>query len=77
MNCFFCKGDIQAGLTNHVVNIKNGVIIVKNVPCTECAQCGQSFYDDDVMTRLEKIVNDMRSAVTEIAVVSYSDKSAA
>jgi len=76
MSCFFCKGDIKDGITNHVVNIKSSVIIVKNVPCTECSQCGLSFYDDDVMGKLETIVNDMRKDVTEIAVVQYSSKAA-
>ena len=74
MNCFFCKGDIKEGITNHVVNLKNCVIIVKNVPCTECSQCGETYYDDDVMEQLEIIVNDMRKAVTEIAIVNYLDK---
>ena len=74
MSCFFCKGDINDSVTNHVVNLKNCVIIVKNVPCSECSQCGETYYDDAVMEKLEAIVNDMRKDVTEIAVVNYSDK---
>jgi len=77
MICFFCKGEMESGITNHVVNISNGVIVIKNVPCTECQQCGQSFYDDDVMMRLEVIVNEMRKSATEVAVISYSDRNAA
>ena len=30
--CFYCKGDLIPGTTNHVVNYKNCIIIVKNVP---------------------------------------------
>jgi YgiT-type zinc finger domain-containing protein len=74
MMCFFCKGDIQENVTNHVINNDNCVIIIKKVPCTECSQCGQAFYDDDVMSQLETMVNDMRKAVAEITVVSYVDK---
>ena len=74
MNCFFCKGDIKEGTTNHVVNLKNCVIIVKNVPCTECSQCGETYYDDNVMGQLEIIVNDMHKEITEIAIVNYFDK---
>ena len=77
MTCFFCRGDIKDSVTNHVVNTNKSVIIVKNVPCTECSQCGEIFYDDVVMSHLETIVNDMREAVTEIAVISYADKVAA
>jgi YgiT-type zinc finger domain-containing protein len=62
------------GFTNHVVNMKDGVIIIKKVPCTECMQCGQSFYDDDVMGQLETIVNEMKKSITEVAIVNYTNK---
>ncbi|MDR2571778.1 MAG: type II toxin-antitoxin system MqsA family antitoxin [Oscillospiraceae bacterium] len=75
MNCFFCKGSLKDSTTNHVVNLDDGVIVVKNVPCTECAQCGESWYDDAVAMRLEQIVAALKStALTEIAVVKYTDK---
>ena len=77
MNCFVCKGDMEDSTTNHVVNLKNCVIIIKNVPCTQCTQCGEAYYDDDVMMKLEAIVKDMKKAVTEVAIVNYSDKVAA
>ena len=71
MTCFYCKGDINKSTTNHVVNMPNCVIVIKNVPCTECSQCGVAYYDDDVMGKLETIVNNMKKAVTEIAVINY------
>jgi len=77
MTCFYCKGDIKEGITNHVVNINNCVIVIKDVPCTECSQCGVAYYDDDVMSKIEVIVNDMRKAVTEVAVISYPHRTVA
>lgn len=74
MNCFFCKGDLVESTTNYVVNLKNGVIIVKNVPCTECTQCGETYLDDIVMEQVEKIVNALRTAITEVVIVNYPDK---
>ena len=71
MNCFYCKGEMAYGVTNHVVSINKCVIIVKHVPCTECSQCGAAFYNDDVMTKLDEIVSNMRKEITEIAVISY------
>ncbi|MFW5670599.1 MAG: YgiT-type zinc finger protein, partial [Acetivibrio ethanolgignens] len=39
--CMFCKGNVtKESLTTHVVNYKNCVIVIKNVPCEECEQCG-------------------------------------
>ena len=74
MKCFFCKGNMNKSETNHVVNMRNCIIIIKNVPCDECTQCGETYYDDAVMEKLEIIVKDMSNASTEIAVINYSDK---
>ena len=59
--------------TNHVVNLKNRIIVVKNVPCTECTQCGETYYDDGVVVHLEKIVENLKGVITEIAIINYAD----
>lgn len=74
MKCFFCKGELSDSTTTHVVTFDDCIIIVKNVPCERCNQCGETFFNDDVAERLEHIVNGLRTAVTEIAVVNYTDK---
>ena len=74
MSCFFCKGSLKDGITNHVVNLPGCIIIVKGVPCMECSQCGEKYYSDDVAQKLERIVDMMQTALTEIAIVNYSDK---
>ena len=74
MRCFFCKGELVGSTTTHVVTLDNCIIIVKNVPCTRCDQCGETFFSDKVAEQLELIVKRFRTAVTEIAVVNYSDK---
>jgi len=72
MDCFYCKGTLKDGITLHVVKLKTCIIIIKNVPCLECIQCGATFYDNDVAIQLEKIVSGMKSANTEVAIVNYS-----
>ena len=72
MNCFYCKGTLKNSNTAHVVKLSTCIIIIKNVPCTECVQCGQTFYDDDVALQLERIVKEMKTAFTEVAIVNYS-----
>ena len=72
MNCFLCKGTINDSITTHVVRFKTCIIIIKNVPCSECVQCGETFYDNDVALQLEKIVNKMKTTFTEVAIINYS-----
>ena len=71
--CMFCKCDtVTPSLTTHVVNYNGAIIVIKNVPCEECEQCGEKFYTDDVAEKLEKMVNTANQMMQEIAVLDYS-----
>ena len=42
--CVFCKGNtLRKSTTTYVVNYKNSIIVIKNVPCEECEQCGEKY----------------------------------
>ena len=40
MTCYLCKGNYKKSTTTHFVDLKKCMVIVKNVPCWECEQCG-------------------------------------
>lgn len=71
--CMYCKcNDLMPSLTTHVVNYKGCVIVIKNVPCEECEQCGEKYYSDDVAHQLEKLVNIAKQLMQEVSVIDYS-----
>lgn len=71
--CMFCKCDtVKPSITTHVVNYKGCIIIVKNVPCEECEQCGEKYYTDEVAEKVEKIVNAAKQLMQEISVLDYA-----
>jgi YgiT-type zinc finger domain-containing protein len=73
MTCFFCKGTKEQWLTTDVVDLGGHVIVIKNVPCYKCAECGELTYDLAVGERIEEIVDTVKDTVSgEIAVVRYS-----
>jgi len=74
--CFYCKGTLTDGFTTHVTDLGACIIIVKNVPCQTCEQCGEVVYNGVVIKRLEQIVSALKGSLTEIAVVAYSDRAA-
>lgn len=74
MKCFMCKGTLENKLINFIADMGNCIIIVKDVPSQVCTQCGEVSYSNEVAEQLEKIVDKMKNAMTEIAVVHYSDK---
>ena len=70
--CMYCKCDeLIDSLTTHVVNYRNCLIIIRNVPCVECDQCGEKFYTDEVAQRLDKIVFGAKKFAQEISVIDY------
>ena len=70
--CMLCKCDtVKQSTTTHVVNYNGSVIVIKNVPCEECEQCGEIFYTDEVAERLEKIVNDAKKLLQDLSVLDY------
>ena len=72
--CMFCKSNkVNKSTTAHVVNYKGSIIIIKNVPCEECDQCGEKFYTDEVAEKLEKLVNLAKQMMMqEISVLDYT-----
>ena len=71
--CMFCKCDsIKASVTTHVVNYDGAIIVIKNVPCEECEQCGEKYYTDEVAEKIEKLVNLAKQMMQEIAVLDYA-----
>ena len=41
MTCFYCKGNIESSTTTYMTDYQGCYIIIKNVPCEKCSQCGQ------------------------------------
>ena len=71
MKCFLCKGNMTASRTTYMATYNNCYIIIKNVPCLKCDQCGEEFLNGSTMLKIESIVNKLKTMLTEIAVVDF------
>lgn len=76
MKCFYCKSNMTESTTTHVAELKNCIVIIKNVPCIKCEQCGETAYSGAVARRIDEILDTFEKAMTEIAVVNYSGSAA-
>ncbi len=71
--CKYCKSEhLIESTTTHVVDLKNHLIIIRNVPCMECDQCGEKFYSNSVAERLEEIVNEAKKFMQEVSIIDYN-----
>ena len=72
MTCFLCKGDVEKSTTTYMTEYSSCYIIIKNVPCTKCTQCGEEFLNGVTLQKIERILESLKSMLTEIAVVDYN-----
>ena len=71
--CAYCKGtDLRDSLTTYVAVIHTSTIIIRNVPCQECVQCGEKYYTDKVMQDIEAIIKKAIEIQSEFYVTEYS-----
>lgn len=73
MTCMFCKGDLKDELTNYIADLGQCIIVIRNVPTQVCSQCGEKSYSYHVSVRLQEIISTVKTMVSGIAEVSYSD----
>lgn len=75
--CFYCKCKTMIpSVTTHVVTLKDCVIIIKNVPCEECEQCGEKYFSDEVMEKLDSIIDKAQEVAGEIFITDYNLRAA-
>ena len=74
MKCYSCKGGtLENSTTSDFNDLGNCMIIVKDVPCQKCLQCGEIVFNFKTGERIEEIVDMLKQSLTEeIAVVQYS-----
>lgn len=71
MACLYCKGEMREGTTVFTVQLETCPVVVKNVPCLECSQCGEAEISDETMQVPERIIETCKKPIQEVAVVDY------
>lgn len=72
MTCFTCKGSMQTSTTTYMTEYEGCYIIIKNVPCTKCSQCGEEYLNGTTLQKIEEILEKLKGLLTEIAIVDYN-----
>jgi len=56
--CPLCGGPKTPGTTTFTADLGTGVVAVRHVRATVCAQCGEEWIDNETARKLESIVAD-------------------
>jgi len=71
--CIHCKGMLTHDKTDYIENSKNIVVLVRDVPCEKCSQCGETYFAHDIVLELEEVldrVGHVSSGIT-LTVMDY------
>ena len=68
--CPICGGKKTKGKTTFSADLGSGVVVVRQVEATICAQCGEEWIDDATARQLEQIVNDARARRLQVEVAT-------
>ena len=74
--CPLCGGEKQPGTTTFAVDLKFGVVVVREVPAFVCTKCGNAWIDDLVAAKLESIVADARCKQAVVEVTQWQQAAA-
>jgi YgiT-type zinc finger domain-containing protein len=69
--CPLCGGEKRPGTTTFTVDLKFGVVVVREVPAFICTQCGNAWIDDPVVAKLESVVAEARRKQVLVEVMQW------
>ena len=70
--CPLCGGNKTSGKTTFTADLGSGVVVVRRVQATVCAQCGEEWIDDETARCLEKVVDEARLKNSEVEVTAFA-----
>ena len=62
---------LKESTTTYAAVLGEYTIIIKNVSCLECVQCGEKYYTDEVMQNIERIATKAKELNSEFFVAEY------
>ena len=75
-HCPLCGGEKQLGTTTFAVDMKFGVVVVREVPAFVCTKCGDAWIDDPVAVKLEGFVAEARRTHTMVEITQWKQLAA-
>ena len=71
MKCIRCGKDVYKSTTSEAIELENGVLVIRNIPCYKCEICDEIQFTGDVVKRLESIISEARKRIDEVVVINY------
>jgi YgiT-type zinc finger domain-containing protein len=72
VKCVICKhGETRPGRTTVTLSRDGTTIVVKGVPASVCANCGEEYVDETTTSQLLRVAEEASRAGVEVEVRDY------
>ena len=74
MKCMVCRSDsmIESKGT-YLAHLGECYVIIENVPCYKCTQCGEEVFSASVMEKIDEIIDKVRNVASKIFIMDYAN----
>lgn len=73
MKCLICKsGSMAKSKSTYFAQLENCYVIIENVPCYKCTQCGEVVYSASVKEKIDEILDKVQTIASKIFIMDYS-----
>ncbi len=69
--CPLCKGEIESGYAMFTAKIGDGILVIENIPADICALCGEKWFSDEIVEKIEKISLNVKKRKIRFEVLSF------
>ncbi len=67
-----CGAVAKKGTTTSVTDTGDCLIIVRNVPCLKCSECGEEFLVASVAEKIDDILDSVERISSKIFILDYA-----
>ncbi len=71
--CPICGGIRNEGTTTVTVDTGKQLFVIRQVPAQVCQQCGESWIDDFIAEKIEKIIEELKKHPSNVEIVFFKD----
>lgn len=72
MSCLSCKyGEMLEDKTTYFTKLEHCYVIIENVPCLKCSQCGDEYFVNSVAQKIDDILDSLEKITSKIFIMDY------
>lgn len=73
MICLSCKmEEMEETKNSYFAQLKDCYVIIENVPCYKCKQCGEVYYRASVLEKIDSLLEKIENIASKIFIMDYN-----